>query len=233
LVASAQPGRIVQLKGDQIGMSRVKVAFAGLVAVLAISAMASSSAMAAGEGWLINGTLLVGSAPLATTAFVDQIGKLKFSTTEIVCKATTLSGVSPQIESPNMGTATSLVFKECSVTSGGECKLESGTTIGTLPILTEVTLDGPLGVRGVFKPKTVTTFATIKLEGTGCAETGKLPIKGTAAWLAPTGQMEQTLQLLSVNVTEASKELEVGSKAASLTGSILIALASLLPWSFM
>jgi len=140
-------------------MSRVKVVFAAFVAVLAVSAMASSSAMAAGEGWLIKGTLLVGSASLATTAFVDEKGKLKFGATEITCSANALKGVSPQIESPNMGTATSLIFEECTVTSAGACTLVSGTSIGTLPILTEVTLDGPLAVRGVFKPKTVTTFA--------------------------------------------------------------------------
>jgi hypothetical protein len=214
-------------------MSRVKVVFAGFIAVLAVSAMASSSAMAAGEGWLINGTLLSGSAALATSAFVDETGVLTFGSTTIKCTAGTLNGTSPQIESPNKGSATSLIFKECSVTSGGECKLTSGTTIGTLPITTEVTLDGSLGARGVFKPKTVTTFATIKLEGANCAETGKVPVKGAAAWLAPTGQMEQALQLLSVNVTAASKELEVGNTAASLKGSILIQLASGLPWSFM
>jgi hypothetical protein len=216
-------------------MSRVKVAFAGLVAVLAISAMASSSAMAAGEGWLITGTLLVGTAALATTAFVDEEGVLTFGSpvTEIRCKSKTLSGTNPQIESPNMGTATSLIFNECTVTSAGECKLTSGTSIGTLPILTEVTLDGPLAVSGIFKPKTVTTFTTIKLEGANCAETGKVPITGDVPWLAPTGQDERTLQLLSVNVTAAQNLLKVGSTAASLKGSILLKLASSLPWSFM
>jgi hypothetical protein len=214
-------------------MSRVKVVFAGLVALLAVSAMASNSAMAAGEGWLINGTLLSGTAALATSAFVDETGMLTLGSTTIKCSASSLNGTSPQIESPNKGSATSLIFKECAVTSGGECVLSSGTSIGTLPITTEVTLDGPLAVRGVFKPKTVTMFATIKLEGGNCAETGKLPIRGTAAWLAPTGQDERTLQLLSVNVTAASQELELGNIAISFKDSVLYKLASSLPWRFM
>jgi hypothetical protein len=214
-------------------MSRVKAAFAGLVAVLAISAMASSLAMAAGEGWLIKGTLLLGTAALATSAFVDEEGVLSFGSTTIKCSSSTLNGTSPQIESPNKGSATSLIFTSCSVTSSGECKLTSGTSIATLPITTEVTLDGPLAVRGVFKPKTATTFATIKLEGANCAETGKIPVKGTAAWLAPTGQDERTLQLLSVNVTAASKEFELGNTAASFKESVLYRLVSSLPWSFM
>jgi len=214
-------------------MSRVKVVFAGLVAVLAISAMASSSAMAAGEGWLIKGTLLSGSAALATTAFVDEEGVLTFSTTTIKCKANALSGTSPQIESPNKGSAVSLVFKECAITSAGECELESGATIGTLPITTEVTLDGSLAVRGTFKPKTVTTFATIKLKGANCPETGKVPFTGTLAWLAPTGRDERTLQLLSVNATSSSGEFKIGGTAAELKFSILVKLASSLPWSFM
>jgi hypothetical protein len=214
-------------------MSRVKVVFAGFVAVLVVSAMESSPAIAAGGGWLIDGTLLVGSAALATTAFVDEIPKLTFGATEITCNSPTLSGVSPQIESPNMVSATSLIFKECKVTSAGECVLESGAIIGTLPVLAEVTLDGPSGIRGVIKPKTVTTFATIKLAGAECAETGKIPVRGTVSWLTPTGQTERTWQLRGVNVTAATKELEVGNAAAGLKSSVLGKLASALPWSFM
>jgi hypothetical protein len=216
-----------------MGMSSIKVVFAGLVVALIVSAIASSPAVAAGEGWLIKGTLLVGSVALATTASVDEVSVLTFGTLTVKCSASALSGTGLQIESPNKSSATSLIFKECAVTSSGECELESGTTITTLPIVTEVTLDGSLAARGVFKPKTVTTFATLKFRGTACPETGKIPIKGTAAWLAPAGRDERTLQLLSVNVTAAEKELEIGQTAASLKGSVLLKLASSLPWSFM
>jgi len=220
-------------------MSKAKLMVAAFFAVLALGALASSTASAATVGWLVNGTLLTGTqtAAIATTAFVDEKGILAFGEGEgevkITCSSSTLGGVSPQIEATNKGSASSLIFEGCESTSTGECKLVSGKSIGTLPITTEVTLDGPLAVQGVFKPKSGTTFATIKLEGTNCAESGKVGIKGTAPWLAPTGQDERTLQLLSVNITKEQNVLQVGSLAASLKGSILLALVSLKGWSFM
>jgi hypothetical protein len=224
------------LKGDQTAMSKVRLSVVAFFAVLALSALASSTASAATVGWLINGTLLTGTqtAPLATTALVDEEGVLTFGNFTIRCSAMNLNGTSPQIEAPNKGSATSLIFNECEAT-GENCKLSAGMkgTVGTLPITTEATLDGVLAVQGVFTPKTGKTFATLKFEGKECAETATLPVKGKAAWLAPTGQDERTLQLLSVNVTKTQDELEVGSTPASLKGSILIQLASLLPWSFM
>jgi len=220
-------------------MSKAKMVATTFFAVLALSVLASSTASAATAGWLVGGTLLTGTqtAALATTAAVDEVGILTFGTgtgeVAITCSSSTLGGESPQIEASNKGSAKSLIFKECKSTSAGECKLTSGTQIGTLPITTEVTLDGALAVQGTFAPKTGKTFATIKLEGTECAETGSIPIKGTAPWLAPTGQDERTLQLLSVNITKAQNFLQVGSAAASLKGSILLALVSLKGWSFM
>jgi hypothetical protein len=217
-------------------MSKAKVIVAAFIAVLALSALASSTASAATPGWLVNGTLLTGTQTqaLATTALVDEVGVLTFGSIKITCSATALSGVTPQIEASNKGSAASLIFKTCTA-EGENCKLSSAMagTIGTLPITTEATLDGVLAVQGVFKPKTGNTFATLKLEGELCAETAKLPVKGVAAWLAPTGQDERTLQLLGVNVAKSPVELEVGNTPASLKGSILIKLSNSLPWSFM
>jgi hypothetical protein len=213
-------------------MSRVRLIFAAFIVVLSVNATVSSSAMAT-FGWLINGTLLVGFAPFASTFFVDEKARWGFGTTEISCSGSTLSAVSPEMDNENHITFPSLIFPGCSVTSSGECTLASGSTIGTLPLLSEATLDGPLGVRGVFKPRTVNTIATIKLEGANCAETGKLPITGAESWLMPTGQDERTWQLVSFNVLASSGELKIGSTAASLKASILFKLASSLPWSFM
>jgi hypothetical protein len=216
-------------------MSKTKVIVAAFISVLALSALASSTASAATAGWLINGTLLTGTqtAPLATTALVDEEGVLEFDNITIRCAAMNLIGTNPQLEAPNKGSATSLIFTECTAT-GENCKLSSALkgTIGTLPITTEATLDGLLAVQGVFKPKAGTTFTTLKFEGELCAETAKLPVKGDVPWLAPTGQDERTLQLLGVNLGKTGL-LEVGNAPASLKGSILIQLASLLPWSFM
>ena len=63
-------------------MSKMKVIIATFISVLALGALASSSASAETAGWLVGGTLLTGTqtAALATTAAVDQEGVLKFST---------------------------------------------------------------------------------------------------------------------------------------------------------
>ncbi len=217
-------------------MSKAKVIVAVFISVLALSALASSTASAETSGWLVKGTLLTGTQTqaLATTAAVDEVGVLEFSGITITCSATALNGTSPQLEAPNKGSATSLIFKTC-VATGENCTLSSAMkeTIGTLPISTEVTLDGRLAVSGAFKPTTGNVFATLKFEGSLCAETAKLPVKGRVAWLAPTGRSERTLQLLSVNVAKSPVELELGNAPASLRGSILIKLSNSLPWSFM
>jgi hypothetical protein len=221
-------------------MSKVKVIISAFIAVLALGALASSMASAATPGWLVNGTLLTGDqkASLATTAAVDQNGVLKFKTVTIECKGSTLDGVDPLIEAlhNNLGSAASLQFLGCSATPASKCELEGQpVTIGTLPVTTEPTLEGALGVAATFRPISGTTFATLKFtEKTECAVSAeKLPVTGSAPATAPTGQDERTLQLLNVNVSSATGLLKVGNSAASLEGSALLKLASSLPWSFM
>jgi hypothetical protein len=192
--------------------------------------MASASASAVTAGWMVNGTMLSGSAALATTARVDEKGVLTGAGFKIICEGKTLSGIAPEISAPNTGMAQSLEFTEC---AGEEpCTLAS-TTIKTFPIGVEATLEGALAVVATFKPLTGTVFSTIKFEGTECGLAGETPIKGTVKVLAPTGQDERTLQLITSIATEASKELLVGSGAASLKGSILLQLANHQLWSFL
>jgi hypothetical protein len=227
-----------EVKGDQVRMSKVKVIIAALFAVLALGALISSSASAATAGWLVNGTLLTGeqTAKLATTAAVDQNALLKFKELEIECKGTTLDATEPQIESlKNKAAVASLKFLGCSAVSGG-CELEGQpVTIGTTPLGAEATLEGALGLAAALKPKSGTIFATFKFASGGtCSVAGeKLPVTGEAPAAAPTGQDERTLQLLSLNVTQASGKLKIGPAAGSLVGSALLKLASSLPWSFM
>jgi hypothetical protein len=220
-------------------MSKVKVIISAFIAVLALGALVSSTASAATPGWLVNGTLLTGEqkAALATTAAVDQNGVLKFKEITIECKGSTLDGIDPLIEAlnKNLGSAQSLQFLGCAAIAGNCTLVGEPVTIGTLPVTTEPTLEGALGVATTFRPISGITFATLKFtEKSECAVSGeKLPVTGTAPATAPTGQDERTLQLLSVNVTSASGLLKVGSSAASLIGSALLKLASSLPWSFM
>lgn len=217
-------------------MSRVKVVAATVFVVFVVSAAGSSAVSAATAGWLVNGTLLTGTQTQAgaTTAFVDEKGVMEFSGITITCNASALTAIGSQLESPNQTSATSIIFKGCTA-SGEDCTLSAAMseTIGTLPVTSEVTLDGLLALRGVGKPKTGTTLATLKLEGSLCAETAKLPVKGRAAWLAPTGAQDRTIHLLSLNITKAQEELEVGNAPASFKIRALDKLANALPWSFM
>jgi len=204
------------------------------IAVLAVSAVASASALAATPGWMVAGTNITAATPLATTAKTDENAVLKSAAGTIECSGETLNGVSPQIEpgTTGMGSATKLEFTGCVLLNGGACSIKS--TIPTTPILVEATLEGALAVVATFKPKTGTQFASVTFEGVECAESGDVdPINGQAKILAPTGQDERTLQLIKAITTEASKELIFGSAAASLTGSALLKLASGKPWSYL
>jgi hypothetical protein len=214
-------------------MSRAKMITSTLIAVVALSALVSASASAATAGWMVNGTLLNGTRALATTAAVDENGILKSSgaDVEIECSGKVLNGLVPEIQSPNTGQTNSLEFTTC-VALTPNCTLLS-STIGTVPISVEATLEGTLAVVATFKPKTKTTFATFVFEGSKCASAGLNGVTGTVKVLAPTGQDERTLQLINSLATEASAELKVASSPASLLGSILIKLASSEPWSFL
>jgi hypothetical protein len=210
-------------------MPKIRLVIPIFVAVLALSALAASAASAATAGWMVNGATLSGSKVLATTAKTDEPAKLIASTLTITCNGATLNGGSPTISSPSMGSATFLEFTSCVATE--PCELV-GSTIRTLPLLSETTLEGALATTTIFKPQTGTTFSTFAI--TGCAAEGNIAVNGQDKVLSPEGQDENTLQLIKSITKEASKELFVGSKtAATLEGSALLKLANGERWSFL
>jgi len=219
----------VEAKGDQSGMSKVKTLVMTFIAVLALGAVASTSASAATPGWMVSGTTLSGSEALATTAAVDENAQLTASGVTIECTGKNLNGLSPKIEAGSMGSVTSLIFTGCKAL-GTTCTIES-TEIGTVPVLAEATLEGSLGVKVVFSPQSGTIFATIKYLGASCALLGLKPVTGKASVSAPTGQDEQVLQQIVANT--ASGELQVGSASATLKGKALLKLATSSPWSYL
>ncbi|HEY3827583.1 MAG TPA: hypothetical protein VGL57_00155 [Solirubrobacteraceae bacterium] len=211
-------------------MSRAKVIIVALVAALAVSVVGSPVASAATAGWMVGGTNLTGTAALATTAAVDKNGVLRFSSLIIECTGKTLNGVAPLIESTNKGSVTSLGFTGCA-TVGGKCTLV-GTTINTLPISVEATLDGLLAVTATFKPKAGTLFTTLLFTGATCAFGNEvLGLSGHVAVLVPTGQDERTLQ--QINVAAAGTELFLDESPLTFEGSALLRLASGKTWSFL
>ena len=217
-------------------MSRVKLVIVAFAAVVAVSAVAAGTAFAATEGWMVNGTMLSGSKKLMTTGKVTSNGKLSAAGVEIECTSPEIEGNGPEITSPNKGGATSVIFKSCEVTTGKPpCSLAT-KTIGTLPVLiTEITLDGALAVKGKFVPEkgvgTKAVFATIKYEGASCALVGIQPVTGRVSFLASLGQDEMTWQ--PVLIFAAAGDLFEGSSEAKLHGEAELATENLEPWSFL
>jgi hypothetical protein len=212
-----------------------KRVFTVCVTVFVLGALVPAWASAATTGWMVNGTMLSGSESLATTAAVDQEGVLTIGTTEIVCSGSTVNGTAPVIEAPNRGKATSLEFAGCKTTATSPCTLAGGNAggvIGTLPVTSEVTLEGTSAVLETIKPGG-SIFTTIAFTGGSCALSGKQSVTGEALVEGPTSRGESTLQLDSAITTRASGDLKVGSTAASATGSALLALQSLKTWGYL
>lgn len=185
----------------------------------------------AAAGWMVNGTNLTGTKALATTAAVDKVSTLTAGGVTVTCSGSTLNSVSPVINgATEMGNASSLEFTSC---AGNTVCLLGGSTIKTLPVLLDLTLDGALAVKGRFlATNSSKLLATLKFEGVECALAGTQGVTGSATVLAPTGQDERTLQQLNAT-SEESGSLKLGPSAATLTGSILVRLASGEPFSFL
>lgn len=212
-------------------MSKLKLLTVACVGALALTAFALASSASA--QWMVKGTTLTGSETkaLATTAAVDEHGKLKAAGVTIECNGNTLNGTGPMIEaSGEKGSATSLTFNECSANSN--CTV--ATTIATVPLVADTPIiEGNKDISTIFLPKTKTIFATIKFNGAECALLGTQPVAGKAKINAPTGAAENTLQEIQAEVQEASGELKVGSSAAELKGAALLKLTTNEPWSFL
>jgi len=207
-------------------MSKIRILAVAFFATFALSAIAAGSAQA---GWLVLGSLLVGSAAIEKATVTDKVGILTFSSIEIECTTLAVSGGA--IVETAKAEATSLEFTDCKVVKPSTCTLE-GTTIGTLPVEGVVTLDGPLATKSKAKPKNAQElFATFKLNGSSCSASGKNAVTGEAAVLDPEGQDERLWHLLNALI-ETPGELKVGSAAATISGSALFKLTSDMLWSF-
>jgi hypothetical protein len=179
---------------------------------------------------MVNGTTLNGTKTLATTASVDETWKFSAQGITMTCTGSTISSVAPEIKPPNSGAATEIVFHECSMNAN--CTVTK--TIGTFPLAVAFELNGTLAAKATFTPKTPgTLIARLVVGGAECAILGLQPVTGKVSASLPTGQDERTLQLVTVNISEASGEVKVGSSSASIRGAVLPRLASSETWSFL
>lgn len=213
-----------------MGMSRLKSVMWASLAVLVLGALVSASASAATAGWMVNGTQLSGSQPLATSFSVDKEFALSGGGLTVKCTGSVVEAAGPAISSPAAGSASSIVFTGCKASA--PCGLATAS-IATVPISTETTLEGASATVTTIKPSTGTILSTLSVTGEECAAAGNVVIDGRDKVLSPEGQDERTLQLINSITTEASKELLVGKSAASLSGSALLKLACAGTWSLL
>jgi hypothetical protein len=208
-------------------MSRIKLVLMVFAATLALSALVATSASAAEAGWMVNKAQLSGSTAFASTGKVTKGNLTAANGINVRCNGEEIKG-SGEITSPTKASG-QLTFEDCQ-SENENCTLES-EDIGTLPLLlTEITLDGTLAVRGHIEGETK-AFATFKYLGASCALAGVNVVKGKVEFLAPEGQDERTYQ--EVLITALPGELQVGSSEAKLHFTALLSLASRESWSFL
>jgi hypothetical protein len=217
-------------------LSKAKLVGAVLVVAFAFSAIAATSASAAGS-WFVTGTKLAEKATLAlsSTAQVDESTVLNVPSIGIrlTCTGGTgkvLKGKGPYIQGPNTGGAESLIFQGCSEIQPVGCTIAE--EIPTEPVVAtlETSAKSPED-RIVFAPgKKV--FANVEFKGS-CALAGEKPVNGKVTVAGPTGQSELTMQALAPLGTTENNSLEQGGGKAYLEkGRALLLLASGVTWSF-
>jgi hypothetical protein len=210
-------------------MSIQRILCVGLTAVAVLVVSISTEASATTAGWMVNGTLLSGSAALATTAKTHEPWLLGSGSLNIQCSGN-VNAVKPEIKSAKKGAASSYIFTACSTTNGG-CSVP--TSMSTGPVLAEATLNGALGITLVARPETGTLFTTVPFTGEMCAIAGNKPITGKGTSIGLGGQDERVFALISLNIPESAGELFMAGSAASVKGSSLVALQSGQTWSFL
>ncbi|HSZ68916.1 MAG TPA: hypothetical protein VK756_01005 [Solirubrobacteraceae bacterium] len=208
-------------------MFKAKIVLTAFAATLALSALVATAASAAEAGWMVNKAQLSGSAAFASTAKVTPGNLTAANGINVRCNGTKIEG-SGEIISPTKAKG-QLTFQECQ-SENENCTLAS-PKIGTLPLLlTEITLDGTLAVRGHIEGETK-TFATFKYEGSSCSLAGVNTIAGKVEFLAPEGQDERTFQ--EVLVSALPGELRFLGSEGKLHFTALLALKSGQAWSFL
>jgi hypothetical protein len=215
-------------------MSKTKIIIAAFVAALALSAMAAGSASAA--GWHVNGVELTGSETRALSTVAVNDGSAVLNVPALPLKITctgNLDGVSPLIKATNGGSAASLKFQTCSVIEPTTCSLET-PEIKTNEVEATVSTVTK-GDHVLFKPKSGTKFAEFVLLGSSCSISGKKAVTGTVVLNAPTGQTENTLQLLEGlgSLEQGVDSLQTAADPSYIEGGkALLKLESGLKWSF-
>jgi hypothetical protein len=213
--------------------SKVRVTILMLIATMAISALASSAAQAAGGSWFVNGTKLPAGSKqaLATTARVVTNAVLNVPVLGIKISCANLSGKSPEIIGTTTGEAEALTFEGCTELSPAKCSI--APTIGTEPIQGDPFIPTKGVTRVAFTPQKGKTFANINFKGAECSVAGEKAVKGAVNVNAPTAQTEQAEQPIEGLGSVENNALEVTSDPAYIEGGkAFLKLSNGDGWSF-
>jgi hypothetical protein len=179
-----------------------------VTATLAAAALCATSAAPASAGWFIEGEALSGSAALATTAAVEEPFLLEGAGLNAECAGSVVESTKPEIKSSNR-MATNLLFTACKTGNEG---CTTPTTLGTVPLLAELTEQAVSDEEAKFRPETGTLISTIKLSGEKCAVAGNKPVTGAFRGKLPDLEREA----LPIALYAEPGELLISSSEAKL-----------------
>jgi hypothetical protein len=205
-------------------MPRITLGAAWLVAALALSAAAASSASA---GWFVGGSELPENSKSALSTKASVTSPILFNTPALSLKIS-CSGFKPRgavLDGGPAGNAeaSGLDFESCSEVSPSTCKLSS-STIETEPILALSTTEtsSTKGLVLSVHPKSGKVIAGILFEGS-CAAAGEQPLAGSVSLNGPTLLEAQTEQAIEgMGTLEEAESLTLAGHPTFIEGTAKI-----------
>jgi hypothetical protein len=204
-------------------MRKGRVILLSLVAMFAMSAVAATASASAAE-WRVGGSPLVGEKELTEKTTTKENAVLTVAGVNVTVTCTGLLAQKTDIVAKTTMTAKDLQFTGCK--ANNNCEVT--TAITTKELAATVAAVGTEETQITITPKTGTTFANIEFTGAKCGLLGTQPVKGKVIAKDPKGQTENKVQELVLN----TKELKVGTNAATMTGAATDTLVSGEAWSF-
>jgi hypothetical protein len=200
----------------------------GSLEVLNLELLTTSNETLPAGQWDVNGTKLVGYAPLASTATVLSHGELVAAGVGVICTGSTVGITFGELTQSEVR-AQDLTFSKCTATK--PCSLASETLL-TLPLHGIAQLDGTSNTLVTVLPLPSKTIAVIRFEGAECALLGAQPLTGTLDLLIDGGgEAAATHVVLGFSLKGA---LKLGSSEATFTAFTAdLKLASEQTWKFL